>query len=230
MGSSISENGTHRFAHFVVDSRSGELYSRGKKVKLQHQPMQVLLALLEKPSQIVTREELRQRIWPADTFVDFEHSLNTAIKKLRLALGDSATNSKFVETLPKRGYRFVAKVDAAKEAEQQVTPRAAASPLEGKVFTLVAEQGTECVLAPLDGKSLEEWQRLVRLGDDVGVSMLITEKRLLLLEAGKKVRLLALEGHPGWCEVRILEGEHYGRTALVSRKSLKSTDGSSHKS
>jgi hypothetical protein len=73
----------------------------------------------------------------------------------------------------------------------------------------------------VDDKSLEEWQRLLGLNDDVGVSMMITEKRLLLLEAGKPVRLLAMEGNNGWCEVRVLEGEHYGRTALLSRKSLK---------
>src|SRR5208282_2560768 len=100
----LPENGTFRFGDFAVDPRAGELFRRGKKVKLQPQPVQVLLALLEKPRQIVTREELRRRIWPADTFVDFEHSLNTAIKKLRLALGDRANKSKFVETLPRRGY------------------------------------------------------------------------------------------------------------------------------
>jgi DNA-binding winged helix-turn-helix (wHTH) protein len=218
MTSPANESGTRKFANFVVDSCAAELYGRGKKIKLQHQPMQVLLALLEKPGQIVTREELRQKIWPADTFVDFEHSLNTAIKKLRLALGDRATNSRFVETLPRRGYRFVANVEVADEKPVIKTP---ASPMEGKVFTLVAEEGTECVLAPVDGKSLEEWRRLLVLNDDVGVSMMITEKRLLLLEAGKSVRLLALEGSAGWCEVRILEGEHYGRTALLSRKSMR---------
>ncbi len=218
MTSPAHESGTRKFANFVVDSRAGELYGRGKKIKLQHQPMQVLLVLLENPGQIVTREELRQKIWPADTFVDFEHSLNTAIKKLRLALGDRATNSRFVETLPRRGYRFVANVEVADETPVIRTP---ASPMEGKVFTLVAAEGTECVLAPVDGKSLEEWRRLLVLNDDVGVSMMITEKRLLLLEAGKSVRLLALEGSAGWCEVRILEGEHYGRTALLSRKSMR---------
>jgi DNA-binding winged helix-turn-helix (wHTH) protein len=218
MTSPANESGIRKFASFVVDSRAGELYGRGKKIKLQHQPMQVLLVLLEKPGQIVTREELRQKIWPADTFVDFEHSLNTAIKKLRLALGDRATNSRFVETLPRRGYRFVANVEVADEKPVIRTP---ASPMEGKVFTLVAEEGTECVLAPMDGKSLEEWRRLLVLNDDVGVSMMITEKRLLLLEAGKSVRLLALAGSAGWCEVRILEGEHYGRTALLSRKSMR---------
>jgi DNA-binding winged helix-turn-helix (wHTH) protein len=214
------DSGTRRFADFVIDSRAGELYRRGKKIKLQHQPTQVLLALLEKPGQIVTREELRQRIWSEDTFVDFEHSLNTAIKKLRLALGDKATKSKYVETLPRRGYRFLAQVEAD---EEKAMVRPAPSALEGKVFALVAEGGTECILAPVDGKSLEEWRRLLLLNDDVGVSMMITEKRLLILEAGKNVRLLALSGGGGWCEVRILEGEHYGRTALLSRKSLKAT-------
>ncbi|HUN64020.1 MAG TPA: winged helix-turn-helix domain-containing protein [Candidatus Sulfotelmatobacter sp.] len=218
MSSSANTSPTHKFADFVADPRSGELFRRGKKINLQHQPMQVLLALLEKPGQIVTRDELRQSIWSADTFVDFEHSLNTAIKKLRLALGDRATNSKFVETLPRRGYRFVAKVETTGEPP---AIKGTASPLEGKLFTLVAEEGTECVLAPLDGKCLEEWRRLLGLNDDVGVSMMIAEKRLLLLEAGKSVRLLALEGSGGWCEVRVLEGEHYGRTALLNRKSLK---------
>jgi DNA-binding winged helix-turn-helix (wHTH) protein len=212
---------TQKFQDFVVDSRAEEIFRRGKKIKLQRQPMQVLLALLAQPGQIVTREELRQKIWPADTFVDFEHSLNTAIKKLRLALGDRATKSKFVETLPRRGYRFLAEVEAT---EEKPKVKAASSPIEGKVFTLVAEEGTECVLAPVDGKSLEEWRRLLGLNDDVGVSMMITEKRLLLLEAGKPVRLLSAEANAGLCEVRVLEGEHYGRTALLNRKSLKATN------
>jgi DNA-binding winged helix-turn-helix (wHTH) protein len=156
MSSTARENGTQKFADFVVDARAGELYRRGKKIKLQHQPVQVLLALLEKPGQIVTREELRQRIWSSDTFVDFEHSLNTAIKKLRLALGDKATKSKFVETLPRRGYRFLAEVDSSDEKPVVKTARNA---MEGKVCTLVAEGGTECVLAPVDHKALEEWRR-----------------------------------------------------------------------
>jgi DNA-binding winged helix-turn-helix (wHTH) protein len=218
MGSLVKESGTRKFADFVVDPRAGELFRRGKKIKLQHQPTQVLLALLEKPGQIVTREELRVKIWSEDTFVDFEHSLNTAIKKLRLALGDRATNSKFVETLPKKGYRFLARVE---EDEEVPVLRNVPSNLEGKVYTLVAESGTECVLAPVDEKSLEEWRRLLALNDDVGVSMMITEKRLLLLEAGKTVRLLTLASGAGLCEVRVLEGEHYGRTALINRKHLK---------
>src|SRR2546426_10853413 len=85
----------------------------GLRVGLQEQPLQILSVLLERPGELVTREELRQRLWPADTFVDFEHGLNAAIKRLRDALGDSAETPRFVETVPRRGYRFVAPVDRA---------------------------------------------------------------------------------------------------------------------
>lgn len=219
MKSSAEGNTTHKFAVFTVDARAGELYRRGKKVKLQQQPLQVLLALVQKPGEVVTREELRERVWPADTFVDFEHSLNTAIKKLRQALGDRAGKSKFVETLPKRGYRFIAQVEM--EDRRPHVSEESKSVLDGKVFALAAEKGVECVLAPLDAKSYQEWQRLVRLHDDVGVSMMITDKRLLLLSTGQHVRMLGRDGSTGLCEVRVLEGEHYGKTALVERKALK---------
>jgi DNA-binding winged helix-turn-helix (wHTH) protein len=213
------EHRTLTFGEFVVDCRAGELYRRGKKIKVQLQPMQVLLALLEKPGDIVTRDELRQKIWPADTFVDFEHSLNTAIKKLRQALGDRAGKSKFVETLPRRGYRFLVAVESSAERPQAMPSRGGR--LEGKVVILVAEPGNECVLAPADGKAFEEWRRLTSLGDDVGVSMMIGDKRLLLLTPGQTVRLLSTDGASGWCGGRILEGEHYGKTALIHKKSFK---------
>jgi Tol biopolymer transport system component/DNA-binding winged helix-turn-helix (wHTH) protein len=96
-----------RFGAFEVDARAGELRRNGSRVKLQEQPLQVLLALLAKPGQVVTREELQARLWPADTFVDFDHGLNAAVKRLRDALGDSAENPRFIETLAKRGYRFL---------------------------------------------------------------------------------------------------------------------------
>src|SRR6516225_780021 len=97
-----------RFGVFQVDLRSGELYKAGLKVKLQQQPLQVLAILLERPNDVVTREELRAKLWPTDTFVDFEHSLNTAVRKLRDALGDGADNPSFIETIPRKGYRFIA--------------------------------------------------------------------------------------------------------------------------
>ena len=100
-----------RFGIFEADLRTGELRKNGMKVRLQEQPFQVLAALLERPGEMVAREDLRQRLWPADTFVDFDHSLNTAINKLREALGDSAGSPRFIETLARRGYRFLAPVE-----------------------------------------------------------------------------------------------------------------------
>src|SRR6202050_874914 len=97
-----------RMGVFELDLHSGELRRNGLKVKLQEQPFQILALLLEHPGEVVTREGLRRRLWPADTFVDFEHSLNAASKRLRDALGDDADNPRFVETVPRRGYRLVA--------------------------------------------------------------------------------------------------------------------------
>ena len=113
-----------RFDPFEFDVSAGELYRDGQRVRLQEQPRQVLAALLERPGEICTREELRERLWKTDTFVDFEHGLNTAIKKVRQALGDSAETPRFIETLARRGYRFVAPVvvrpPAARTADSAV--------------------------------------------------------------------------------------------------------------
>src|SRR5215467_6280012 len=103
-------NGVIRFGIFGLDLRAGQLRRNGVKVRLQEQPLQVLAILLERPGEVVTREDLRARLWPADTFVDFDHGLNAAVKRLRDALGDSAENPRFVETLSRRGYRFLAPV------------------------------------------------------------------------------------------------------------------------
>src|SRR6266849_4803851 len=103
-------SGILRFATFEVDLRVGELRKQGKRLRLQDQPFQVLAVLLQRPGDVVTREELRSQIWSRDTFVDFDNGLNTAINKLREALGDSADNPRFIETLPRRGYRFIAPV------------------------------------------------------------------------------------------------------------------------
>ncbi|MGA2097454.1 MAG: winged helix-turn-helix domain-containing protein [Candidatus Acidiferrum sp.] len=100
-----------RFGAFEVDLRAGEVYKHGIRLKLQDQPFQVLAVLLEHPGDVVTREELHQRLWPSDTFVDFDTGLNSAIKKLRDALSDSAEEPRYIETLPRRGYRFIARVE-----------------------------------------------------------------------------------------------------------------------
>ncbi len=102
--------GTIRFGEFALDPRSGELLKDGRRVRLQDQPLKILLLLLGRPGEMLTREELRQQLWPAETFVSFDAGLNTAIKKLRQALDDEADHPRFVETLPRRGYRFIGSV------------------------------------------------------------------------------------------------------------------------
>lgn len=119
-----------RFGVFEVDLRAGELRKQGVRTRLQEQPLQVLLLLLARPGDVVTREELREKLWPADTFVDFEHSLNAAVKRLRDALGDSAENPRFIETLPRRGYRFLLPVEDPGRAPS-LAPAAPLSEREG---------------------------------------------------------------------------------------------------
>lgn len=136
-----SENHSAKFVRFGVfeaDLSAGELRKNGARVRLQEQPFQLLAYLLARKGTVVTREELREKLWPADTFVDFDHSLNTAVNKVREALGDSATAPRFVETLAKRGYRFIAPVEwvdgagasiaAAKSTE--VSSRQAETPID----------------------------------------------------------------------------------------------------
>ncbi len=114
-----------RFDCYEVDLDAGQIYKRGFRLRVSEQPFRVLAALLERPGVAVTREDLRRRLWPDDVFVDFEPALNTAVAKVREALGDSATHPRFIETLPKHGYRFIAPVSAANPAAaQQVAPRA----------------------------------------------------------------------------------------------------------
>jgi TolB-like protein/DNA-binding winged helix-turn-helix (wHTH) protein/Tfp pilus assembly protein PilF len=130
--------GLIRFGPFEVDLRTRELRKNGVKIKLQQQPFQVLVTLLQHAGDVVTREELRRELWPTDTFVDFEHGLNAAIKRLRDALGDSSENSIFVETLARRGYRFNAPVDgrAAPPAAQPRTSLARAMPARRRTYLL----------------------------------------------------------------------------------------------
>jgi cholera toxin transcriptional activator len=116
-----------RFGLFELDLSAGELRKSGVRLRLQEQPFQVLALLLERAGEVVTREELQQKLWPSDTFVDFDHSLNTAINKVRDALGDSASNPRYVETLARRGYRFIAPV------QQNIQKEASSSSGDGAV-------------------------------------------------------------------------------------------------
>src|ERR1700733_8451449 len=122
--------GIFRFGAYEGDPDSGELRKSGIRLRVQEQPFQVLLVLLGRPSEVVTREELRQRLWPADTFVDFDHSLNSVINKLREALSDSAANPRFIETLARRGYRFLAPVEFVRKHSGPPAAVIAAAPIE----------------------------------------------------------------------------------------------------
>src|SRR5215475_2486908 len=107
----------YRFGPFELDSRTGELRQNRQKTQLHDQPLQLLLALLEHPGELVVREDLIRKLWPPDTFVDFDRGLNKAVNKLRETLGDSADEPRFIETLPRKGYRFVAPVAREERAD-----------------------------------------------------------------------------------------------------------------
>ncbi len=171
--------GRLRFGVFELDLRAGELRKHGLRVRLQEQPFQVLAALLEHPGEVVTREELQKKLWPADTFVDFDHGLNKTINKIREALGDSAESPRFVETVARRGYRFLAEVkvvDAAPvrsselatqpgpSAETRARPDTTGKPAKPKSVPLsmalkISVFGVLLVMASLATWKLYSWKR-----------------------------------------------------------------------
>jgi cholera toxin transcriptional activator len=125
-----NQNRLFRFGIYELDGGTGELRKDGKsRPRLQGQPLEVFLQLLARPGEVVTREELRQRLWPADTFVDYDHSLNTAVNKLREALNDSADNPRFIQTIPRRGYRFIASMEPVDGAPGSGKPAETPSPV-----------------------------------------------------------------------------------------------------
>ena len=145
----------YRFGVFELEAHTGELRRNGIKLKLQDQPYQVLLKLLEHAGQTVTREQLRSALWPADTFVDFETGLNTTIRRLRETLGDSAENPAFIETVPKRGYRFIAPVTAPNSGSESVAEKVGP---ERVPLSIILKLGAVLILAVLSvGFALRHW-------------------------------------------------------------------------
>ncbi|HEV8254577.1 MAG TPA: winged helix-turn-helix domain-containing protein, partial [Vicinamibacteria bacterium] len=141
-----------RFGVFEADLAAGELHRQGVKVRLSGQPFAVLAVLLERPGGVVTRDDLRQRLWPADTYVDFDHGLNAAVNKLREALGDSAGTPRYIETLPRKGYRFIAPVQANGDQGPvaiAAAPAAARPRWRGKHLAAAGGAATALALAAL---------------------------------------------------------------------------------
>ena len=170
------------FGVFEMDLRAGELRKQGIKIKLPHQPFQILTMLLEHPGEVVAREQLRQKLWPADTFVDFDVGLNSAVKKLRDALGDTAETPRFVETLPRRGYRFITAVevgDGGSLVRLEPAAAVAAEAPEG-----VPEKATPAVAAPSSRRLRQRWLwgtalGLALLASTVGLNVWGVRSRLL---------------------------------------------------
>jgi DNA-binding winged helix-turn-helix (wHTH) protein len=138
----LESTGRYRFATFEADAATGELRRQGIRIKLNAQPFQVLVMLLKRPGELLTREEISRELWPDGTFVDFEHGVNSAVNRIREALGDSASNPRFIETLARRGYRFLASVE-------RITPKESAPTSSSPLLAAGIVAVSETVQAPL---------------------------------------------------------------------------------
>ncbi|HMK21080.1 MAG TPA: winged helix-turn-helix domain-containing protein [Terriglobales bacterium] len=154
MSGSASASHVLGFDIFQLDLRAGELRKQGVKLRLQGQPLQVLAALLRRAGHVVTRDELRMELWAADTFVDFDHSLHNAIARIRESLGDSAQNPRYIETLPRRGYRFIGEVREAVSQSAPLDTRAETAEVPEAI-----EGGPERIVAVVDQSARSRWRR-----------------------------------------------------------------------
>lgn len=219
-----------RFGVYQADLRTGELRKHGRKIRLAGRPFQILALLLEKPGELLTREELQARLWPADTFVDFEHGVNAAVRTLRHALCDSYKKPRFIETLPRRGYRFIAAVEtigkdgnrpaATAQAHEEQASAEARPGWIGQVATICAEEGRNYVLLPVSEEILKEMKDCEGAKDDLGISLLVADTKLLLVNCGTKVKILEASNARVGCKVRILGGQFIGEKAFAPRANL----------
>jgi DNA-binding winged helix-turn-helix (wHTH) protein len=212
-----------------VNLHTHELWKHGRKLRLAGRPFQVLALLLERPGELVTREEMQSKLWPADTFVDFEHGVNSAIRTLRIALCDSHSKPRYIETLPRRGYRFIAALEMREGQPTHAKPHAAAQPSPpaprasewpGHVAVIHDESGSNYVLLPVDESMLEEMQNCTAAKDDLGISLLCADEKLLLVACGTKVKILDAPDPGQGFRVRILGGQFIGKKAFAPRKFL----------
>ena len=194
-----------RVGEFEVDLRCGEVRCNGDKIKLQERPFQILAALLERPGEVVTREEIQQKLWPTNTFVDFEHSINTAVNKLRAALGDDVENPRYIETLPRYGYRLIVPVEivetngARPGMEIQPSPPQQASPpvkrkrwpVAAMAGVLVALLATACLILfftfpwrHIGAPSRKAWVQITNFADSATSPALSPDGRMIAFIRG----------------------------------------------
>lgn len=230
-----------RFGVFEADLCSGELRKSGARIRVQEQPFKILAMLLQRPAEVVSREELRRKLWPSDTFVDFEHGVNAAVQTLRRALCDSHKNPRFIETLPRRGYRFIAtveKVQAAAAAAAATAASPAGSPppappppnraavtspdaaLVGQIATIRDDIGRNYVLLPVSEEVHAEMCNCETSNDALAISLLVASEKLLLVNCGTRVQILDASKPALGCKVRILGGQFVGEKAFAPRACL----------
>jgi DNA-binding winged helix-turn-helix (wHTH) protein len=230
MSDELPSEGGLRFDAYHVDLRTGELRKHGRKIRLAGRPFQILALLLEQPGELLTRKELQQRLWSADTFVDFEHGVNAAIQTLRRALCDSHKKPRFIETLPRRGYRFIAAVEKVQSnaattlaSSLHHTPADTAPPRSdwvGQIATIHDEAGRNFVLLPITEEILDEMYGFETAKDDLGISLLVAAEKLLLVNCGTRVQVLDASEPAVGCKVRILGGQFVGEKAFAPRACL----------
>ena len=197
MQASPSPSRNIRFGVFEVDPRQGELRRSGLRQKLGPQPFELLRALLERPGELITRDELRQRLWPGDTFVDYELGLKKCVNRVREALGDSADHPRYIETLPRRGYRFIAPLEQIGAAGALTSPARtgeAAAVFEvqdGRREPPVRPELEAMLAQPVGGAMLEQ-PAADRLGESVKRLSEIGEARVAIRNAGKEPPVVSL--------------------------------------
>jgi len=218
-----------RFDSYHVDLRTGELRKHGRKVRLAGRPFAILALLLEQPGELFTRKQLQERLWPANTFVDFEHGVNAAIQTLRRALCDSHSKPRYIETLPRRGYRFIAAVEKINSSDGTVPAPFVRAPENGvppridwvgQIATICDDAGRNYVLLPVTEDIFAEMSACEAAKDDLGISLLVAAEKLLLVDCGTKVKILDASNPDFGCRVRILGGQFVGEKAFASRAHL----------